>query len=322
MPNADCRTPNEKAFGIEAFIRHSALTRMSYLRAQHVFYVLMGFSAIVAFLVPEKYASRFEPQVQWAFMPVSRPVGAVAAVINSRVAPPMSNDHRADLTVKLENEQLRAEVALLQTQLNEMNRREAELSKLGSARSYCSLFKVIGGDSGAGDSLAIAGSTLQGVKDGQFVLYPGGMVGQVQRAGAAGAQVHLVTDPGSKIQVRFGRFVTANGRPMFEPLGSPVVAEGIGNGLLAVRAISLEDIGYDAKGKPTDKHDQTLHEGSDYAVVFDGDLPQVLQGEIVGRVVSIAPRPDARLFAEIQIRPTESLAKLREVMVMTKEPGE
>lgn len=295
---------------------------MSYLRAQHVFYLLMGFSAIVAFLVPEKYASRFQPQVQWAFAPVSRPLGAVAAVISNRVAPPMSNDNRADLTVKLENEQLRAEVALLQTQLDEMNRREAELSKLGSARKFCSLFKVIGGDSGQSDSLAIAGSTLQGVKDGQFVLYPGGMVGQVLRAGAAGAQVHLLTDPGSKIQVRFGRFVTSNGRPTFEPLGLPVVAEGIGNGLLAVRGISLEDIGYNAKGKPIGKPAETLHEGTDYAVVFDGDLPQVLQGQIVGRVVSVAARADARLFAEIQIRPTESLTKLREVMVMTREREE
>lgn len=295
---------------------------MSYLRAQHVFYALMCISAIVAFLVPREYAARFQPQVQWAFAPISRPVGAVAAAINNRVTPPLSNDHRADLSVKLENEQLRAEVALLQTQLNEMNRREAELSKLGSARKYCSLFKVVGGDSGPRDSLAIAASTFQGVRDNQFVLYPGGIVGQIQRAGAAGAQVHLVTDPGSKIQVRFGRFAVANGRPTFVPLGLPVVAEGIGNGLLAVRAISLEDIGYDARGKPLDKSAETLHDGTDYAVVFDSDLPQVLQGEIVGRVVSIAPRADARLFAEIQIRPTESLTKLREVMVMTKDREE
>lgn len=303
--------------------QQSILTRMSYLRAQHVFYVLMGISAIVAFLVPEKYATRFLPQVQWVFAPVSRPLGAVAAVINTRVAPPMSNDHRTDISVKLENEQLRAEVALLQTQLNEMNRREAELSKLGSARKYCSLFKVVGGDSGPRESLGLAASSFQGVRDGQYVLYPGGMVGQIQRAGAAGAQVHLVTDPGSKIQVRFGRFAVANnGRPTFVPLGLPVVAEGIGNGLLAVRGISLEDIGYDAKGKPVGKQAETLHDGSDYAVVFDGDLPQVLQGEIVGRVVSIAPRADARLFAEIQIRPTESLTKLREVMVMTKDREE
>lgn len=297
---------------------------MSYLRAQHVFYVLMGISAVVAFLVPEKYAGRFQPQIQWAFAPISRPVGTVAAAINRRVAPPMSDDRRADVSVKLENEQLRTEVALLQTQLNEVNRREAELAKLGSARDYFSLFKVVGGDSGPRESLAIAGSTLQGLKENQFVVYAGGLVGQVQRAGAAGAQVHLITDPGSKVQVRFGRFVIENGRPTFEPLGllPAVVAEGTGNGLLAVRDISLATIGYDPKGKPLGNGSEMLREGTDYAVVFDSDLPQVLQGETIGRVVRITPRADARLFAEIEIRPTESLTKLREVMVMNKEPGE
>ena len=44
-----------------------------------------------------------------------------------------------------------------------------------------------------------------------------------------------------------------------------------------------------------------------------------LQGEMIGRVVSITARSDARLFADIRIRPTESLTKLREVMVMTRE---
>jgi cell shape-determining protein MreC len=296
---------------------------MSYLRAQHVFYLLMGLSAVVAFLVPEKYAARFQPQMQWAFAPVSRPVGAMASAINRRVAPPLSDDLRADATVKFENLQLRAEVAQLQTQLNEVNRRQAELAKLGSARQFCSLFKVVGGDSGPRDSLAIAGSTLQGVKDSQFVLYPGGMVGQIQRAGTAGAQVHLLTDPGAKIQVRFGRFMTSNGAPRFEPLGTPaVVAQGIGNGLMAVRDISLATIGYDAKGKPIGNAGEALREGTDYAVVFDSEYPEILQGEIIGRIVSIAPRADARLFAEIQIRPTASLTKLREVMVMTREPGE
>lgn len=297
---------------------------MSYLRAQHVFYVLMVISTVVAFLVPAKYAGKFQPQIQWAFAPISHPVGTVAAAINRRVAPPTSDDRRADVSVKLENQQLRSEVALLQTQLNEMNRREAELAKLGSARQYCSLFKVVGGDSGPRESLALASSTFQGVRDSQFVLYPGGLVGQVQRAGTAGAQVHLITDPGAKIMVRFGRFVTENGRPTFEPLGllPAVVAEGMGNGLLAVRDISLATIGYDPKGKPLSNGSEMLREGTDYAVVFDSDLPQVLQGETVGRVVRIAPRPDARLFAEIEIRPTESLSKLREVMVMNKEPGE
>jgi cell shape-determining protein MreC len=312
------------------FNQHSAirnqqylLTRMSYLRAQHVFFALMAFSAVLAFLVPAQYAGRFQPQVQRLFAPVSWPVSAIASSVSNRVAPPLSDDRRAGGDIKAENQQLRAEVALLQTQLDEMNRRELELSKLGAARDFCRIFKVVGGDSGTRDSLAISGSTLQGIKDEQYVLYPGGLVGQVQRAGVGGAQVRLATDPGFRIRIRFARFTTSNGQTTFEPLGTPaVVAEGMGDGTLAIRGLSLSAIGYDANGRPAGTAGESLREGTDYALLFDGDCPRVLQGETIGRVVRIAARTDARLFAEIRIRPNETLSRLREVMVMTKEKAE
>jgi cell shape-determining protein MreC len=293
---------------------------MSYLRAKHVFYLLMGSSAVVAFLVPERYAARFQPQVQWAFAPVAKPVSAIASAVSNRVSPPVSDDRRSGADVKVENQQLRSQVALLRTQLDEMVRREAELSKLGPAKDLCRLFEVVGGDSGSRESLAIAGSSLQGIKDEQYVLYPGGLVGQVLRAGPAGAQVRLVTDPGFRVRVRFVRFSNNHGKPTFEPLGTPaVLAEGMGDGTMAVRGMSLSAIGYNADGKATGAAGETLREGSDYAVLFDGDCPRPLQGEMIGRVVTIAARTDARLFADIRIRPSESLTKLREVMVMTRE---
>jgi cell shape-determining protein MreC len=178
----------------------------------------------------------------------------------------------------------------------------------------------VGGDSGTRDSLAISGSTLQGIKDEQYVLYPGGLVGQVQRAGVGGAQVRLATDPGFRIRIRFARFTTSKGQTTFEPLGTPaVVAEGMGDGTLAIRGLSLSAIGYDANGRPAGTAGESLREGTDYALLFDGDCPRVLQGETIGRVVRIAARTDARLFAEIRIRPNETLSRLREVMVMTKE---
>lgn len=293
---------------------------MSYLRAQHVFYLLMGSSAIVAFLVPEKYAARFQPQVQWAFAPVSKPVSAIASAVSNRVSPPLSDDRRSGADVKIENQQLRSEVGLLRTQLDEMIRREAELSKLGAAKDLCRLFEVVGGDSGSRESLAIAGSTLQGIKDEQYVLYPGGLVGQVLRAGPAGAQVRLITDPGFRVRIRFVRFSNNHGKPTFEPLGTPaVLAEGMGDGTMAVRGMSLASIGYDANAKPIPNSGETLREGTDYAVLFDSDCPRPLQGEMIGRVVTIAGRADARLFADIRIRPNDSLTKLREVMVMTRD---
>ncbi|HEY2584661.1 MAG TPA: rod shape-determining protein MreC [Tepidisphaeraceae bacterium] len=294
---------------------------MSYLRAQHVFYFLMAVSALTAFVIPPEYARRVSPQVQWVFAPVSRPVGALAASISDRVAPPAASDHRGEVAVKIENQRLRAEVALLTTQLDEMRRRDAELAKLGSAKDKCRIFPVVGGDSGTRESLALGGSSFQGLKDDQWVLYAGGLAGQVKRAGPAGAQVQLITDPGTRIKIRFVRFTTANGQTTFEPLGIPaVLAQGAGKNAMVVKALSLATIGYNPDGKALEgTSNETVREGTDYAVLFDSDCPRDLQGKMIGRVTRVIPRPDARLFAEIRIEPDERLAKLREVMVMTKE---
>jgi cell shape-determining protein MreC len=294
---------------------------MSYLRAQHVFYALMGVSALTAFVIPPEYSRKVTPQVQWMFAPVSRPVEALAAAVNDRVAPPAANDHRADVAVKLENQRLRAEVALLTTQLDEMRRRDAELAKLGSAKDLCRIFPVVGADSGTRESLALGGSSFQGLKDDQWVLYTGGIAGQIKRAGPAGAQVQLITDPATRVKIRFVRFTTVKGQTTFEPLGIPaVLAQGAGQNTMAVKALSLAAIGYTPDGKPLQgTTNETVREGTDYAVLFDSDCPQVLWGKMIGRVTRVIPRPDARLFAEIRIEPDERLAKLREVMVMTKE---
>lgn len=294
---------------------------MSYLRAQHVFYGLMGVSALTAFVIPPEYSRKAAPQVQWAFAPVSRPVSAFAAAVSDRVAPPGVNDHRGEVVVKVENERLRAEVALLTTQLDEMRRRDAELTKLGSARDLCRIFPVVGGDSGTRESLALGGSSFQGLKDDQWVLYTGGLAGQIKRAGPAGAQVQLITDPATRIKIRFVRFTTVKGQTTFEPLGIPaVLAQGTGQNAMVVKALPLAAIGYNPEGKPLEgASNETVRAGTDYAVLFDSDCPRVLWGKMIGRVTRVAPRADARLFAEVRIEPDERLAKLREVMVMTKE---
>jgi cell shape-determining protein MreC len=292
---------------------------MSYLRFNHVFFMLMTFSVVCAFLIPPQYGNRFSPQIERLFIPVARPVGAIAAIVSNRVAPAQSDDRRAAQEIRRENQQLRGDVASLQTQLDEIYRRNAELDKLGSVKNVCRLVKVIGSDAGMRESLAIDGSTLQGLANEMYVLYPGGLVGQIQRAGVAGAQVRLITDPAFRLRVRFVRFATVNGRTEFERLGMPaVLAEGFGNGSLVVRGLTLSDIGCDEKGKPNGKG-ETLREGSDYAVLYDSDSPRRLQGQTIGRVVGIGPRTDARGYAEIRLAPNTNLKRLREVMVMTKE---
>ena len=291
---------------------------MSYFRFNNVFIALMGLSAVVAFVVPPQSSARFQPQVQALFAPVARPVGAIASLVNNRFSPTESDDRRAAKDIREENVELRAEVDALSTQLEEMYRQNAELGKLGSVKDLCRLVKVIGADSGTRDSLAISGTSLDGLKEDMYVLYPGGVVGQVQRVGVGGAQVRLVTDPAFRIRVRFVRYTSTNNDTHFEFLGTPIVlAEGAGNGTLVVRGLMLSDIGYDSNGKPAHGSDP-LREG-DYALLYDRDCPRRLQGEPIGRVIRISLRADARGFAEIRLQPGTSLKKLREVMVMTRE---
>ncbi|HXE53198.1 MAG TPA: rod shape-determining protein MreC [Tepidisphaeraceae bacterium] len=292
---------------------------MSYLKIQHVFFGLMAFSAILAFVVPARYASRVVPQMSMLYAPVSRPVAGVAGWVSNRVAPPGMGDRRAAADIRQENQQLRSEVARLRMQIIELARRDSELAKLGDIKSLCKLVKVIGGDSGPRQSILLAGSSLQGLKPDMYVLHPGGLVGQIQRVSAGGAQVRLVTDPGFHIRIRFFRF--QNGVPQPLPGIPMVVAQGDGKGSLVIRALSLEQIGYDPNGKPLHKKDAdnaTLVDG-DYALVNDTDSPAALTGVALGRVSRISYRTDARLFADIRIHPTTNLEALPEVMVLMKE---
>jgi hypothetical protein len=292
---------------------------MSYLRFQHVFVGLMGLSAASAFVVPPRYSARFQPQIQSLFAPISRPVWRAAAWASTRLSPDI-NDPRATRDIREENQRLRAELSRLQTQLDELNRRDLAMGELGQKRDLCRLAKVLGADAGNRESLAIAGSTFDGLKEEQYVLCPGGLVGQIQRAGAAGAQVRLITDPAFHVRVLFRRFVPGSNPPKYVDLGVPIsLAEGVGRGMMVVRALSLSAIGLARDLRPLGGQSEPLLNPGDAAVLADPDCPQSLKGEMVGRVVFITRRPDAQLFAEIRLQPDVNLKKLHEVMVMTKD---
>ena len=280
---------------------------------------LMGLSAASAFVVPPRYSARFQPQIQSLFAPISRPVWRAAAWASTRLSPDI-NDPRATRDIREENQRLRAELSRLQTQLDESHRRDLAMGELGQKRDLCRLAKVLGADAGNRESLAIAGSTFDGLKEEQYVLCPGGLVGQIQRAGAAGAQVRLITDPAFHVRVLFRRFVPGSNPPKYVDLGVPIaLSEGIGRGMMVVRGLSLSALGLGRDLRPLGGQSESLLNPGDAAVLADPECPQALKGEIVGRVVSITRRPDAQLFAEIRLQPDANLKKLHEVMVMTRE---
>ena len=175
--------------------------------------------------------------------------------------------------------------------------------------TLCTPVAVVGSDSGPRESLALRGSTLEGIVDGMHVLYAGGVVGQVERAGVAGAQVRLLTDPGFRVRGSFGTFRRrADNQIEFARLDAPTaLVEGVGRDTMIVRGLSM---------------DQSKSSGialGNWVILAEPDWPENLQGQPLGRVVKIGRPPDAPLFAEITIEPQTNLSMLREVMVVTKE---
>ena len=64
---------------------------------------------------------------------------------------------------------------------------------------------MIGSDTGTRSSLAIQGSSLQGLRENMVALYSGGIVGRVQRAGVGGTRVQLITDLNFRVLAVFAR---------------------------------------------------------------------------------------------------------------------
>jgi cell shape-determining protein MreC len=223
---------------------------------------------------------------------------------------------RADPEIRSENEALKGQVMQLNARVAELTRQTNELGKLnGDLKDLCQVSRVIGADSGNRESISITATSLNGIKEDMYVLVNQGLVGQVARTGALGSQVKLITDPAFRIRVRITRFEKEFAASL---LKGTVVAQGVGNGRMKV-TLSLADLGLDANLKPLDPKIGSFVAEGDYVQIDDLECPSDLRGIPVGKVTSVVPLRDARLYAEIQIEPHTNLQRLGEVMVMMKE---
>jgi cell shape-determining protein MreC len=285
-------------------------TRMSAIKFHHVFAALLLLSALSAFVIPERYTAKAQPQVQSLFYPVAKPVRSVAGAIHGRLARPETKDARDSQTLLEENEQLRQEFAALSQQLEELRRINAERSKLGPIRDQCTPVAVVGNDAGGREGLLLRGSTLEGLREGQVVLFAGGVVGKIERPpGLAGAQVRLITDKGMRTGACFGRWANGeDGTVAFARLRTPaILVEGTGDGAMRVITDLTKAEVTEAKLAP-----------NDWVVVEDPDWDPRVQTRRLGKVVHVAAKTTAPLYADIRVEPVTSLMRLREVMVVTK----
>jgi cell shape-determining protein MreC len=281
---------------------------MSWVRFNHVFAALLVLSALCAFVIPERYTTKAQPQLQGLFYPVARPARALGASISGRVNRPDPNDTRDAQTLREENAELRQELAGRLHELEEMRLREGERAKLGRLRDLCTPVKVVGGDTAASrEGLMLQGSTIEGLKQGQVVLVPAGIVGRIDRPpGLAGAQVRLITDRGVRVGAYFGRLDTKTNR--VEPLRtSPPLIEGTGDGAMrCATMLTMEEV--DAV---------KLHAG-DWVLLDDREWDERVHYRPIGKVVRVEKQASSPLYADIRIEPMTNLSQLNEVMVLSK----
>ncbi len=281
---------------------------MSFIKFHHVFLMLLTLATLGAFVIPPRFTDAGRAQLQGLFSPVSRPTRWVAGWVHEKFVKDVPQDQRSPKAITDENERLKVSLASLDAQLDQLKQLNRDRELLGDVRDLCIPLAVTGADPGGRESLSISGTTLQGVRQGMKVLYPGGLVGVVDRSGATGAQVRLLTDRGFKLLGRFGRFVSRdNGSIEFARIATdPVLFTGQGDGTLVSSNFTTKDF-----------QDAGIKTG-DWLTLDDRDWPMNLTGYKIGRVVSALPQVNSPLFMQVTVAPVRNLLELREVMVMVK----
>jgi cell shape-determining protein MreC len=281
---------------------------MSWIRFNHVFAALLVISALSAFVIPERYTTKAQPQIQGVFFPIARPARAIAGSIYGRVIKPDSADTRDTKTIRLENQELRQELAALYREVEDMRLREGERIRMGPIREQCTVVKVVGNDGATSrDGLLLQGSTVEGLKQNQVVLFPAGIVGKIERPpGLAGAQVRLITDRGMRVGAYFGR-LNPQTRHIVSLSTSPPLVEGIGDGAMrCATMLTMEEV------------DAVKLQAGDWVLLDDRDWDERVNYHPLGKVVHVASQPNSPLYADIRIEPMTNLSQLNEVMVLTK----
>ena len=280
------------------------------LRFNTVFVGLLVLAFLSAFVLPPELGNRLRG-VQAMFAPVSRPTRAIASAARNRIAPKQHRDTRDAAEIKNENERLRVLVMSLSGQLGELQRVTKDLDRLGDVREHCTRFRVIGDDPSTRDSLLLAASERDGVREQQPVLSGQGFVGMIERVGPAGAQVRLITARDFKVSGRFVRFNAKSSTPDQTLATKIPLVRGAGNGTLVIDNIELKETALSGDPK------ETVAVG-DYVKLDDPLWPPNLSGKLLGRVESVTQQSGAPQHALITVKPLLDLMQLREVMVMNK----
>ena len=203
----------------------------------------------------------------------------------------------------VENQQLRAQVEQMQTELRDTRQKAAEADRLEKLLNLTRqtdyqtvTAQVIARDPSMWfDSISIDKGRLAGVQINMPVVTSDGVVGRVVSTGPFNSQVMLVTDEKSGAGAIVGQLGTSNAAGSIKGMGE--------NGLLDMRYVSgLEKV---QMGDVV------------YTTGQDGIYPP---GLTVGQVVELHPG-SATQAQTIHIRPSAGLDRLKEVTVLQYRPA-
>lgn len=288
---------------------------MPSLKFHHLFVpVVLGCAATAVFLPPAT-AERVRAPFALLLAPIAGPVHRGSAWLGQRIAPqplaplgPMS-DQVAQL--QAENDLLRRQLINLTAQLEDLQRLNTDRAQMGDLRRFSLPARVTGYEASAGNRhhLTVLAPPEVELTDGMPVVTPRGVVGKVTVSVRGGTRVRLTIDESFRIQGMFGRFAPDPARPgafTFTRLpGPPPLVTGTG-GKLRIANLSLRDV--EAIG---------VRPGDVVILADDLDWPPVLQGIVVGEVVSVDKSRFNPLWADIELAPPVDPRRLREVMIVT-----
>ena len=198
-------------------------------------------------------------------------------------------------TLQAENQQLRGRVAELERQVEDLQEIYAEYTLLSTLMDYsrgAPEYRRVAADVMAWDSSNVARrflinkGTRDGIGPGMPVETERGLVGRVVEAGVNSAQVQLLTDPSSSVNVRLGAS-RAEGVAVGQ-LNDPIIIKWI-----------EQDI-------PVSENELVMTSG------LGGNFPPDL---VVGRVAKVE-QSTSELFQEAEMRPAVDFDSLEIVLVI------
>jgi rod shape-determining protein MreC len=229
-------------------------------------------------------------------------------IVAQRVARPFSDSvswMHGLVNAKSENKKLRGQVALLQHEVIDAKTAENENADLKRQLNYhgpaslADFTQVHAGvitdpQNALGESITISAGSSAGIRAGDVVITPDGLVGTVARTSGSESRVTLITDELSAVTATDASHIASVG----------LVSRGSGNNVLVFDLVPKTEVVNDG--------DTIVTEGA----LPKATLPSIFpRGIVVGTVTSESDN-DVNPNKNIQVQPAVNLSSLQSVMVL------